>query len=339
MLGLRIYKPCETGKRAHATSQAAGGEVVRAILYNAPLDQPAHGRVSRDARKAHKQATPAEAAEKMKRLYQTETDGVTPHQRQALQDASEKKHSSWLSARPLASMHLNLTPEEFRDALTLRFQGRTDGNKQKCEGCGARWDLQHALNCSTGGLVTLRQNDVNHTWAALAAEAYPHTVRAQETIIREEGEVAGCPGLRGDFEVRGAYTRQRLAVFDTRVMNPSAASYVDKPWRDVLSLAAEEKKQKHGSTCKDKGYDFRPLVSSVDGALDREARNFLGLLAGRLSEKWQKEYSEVCGWMKARLQIAHLRAASACIRGTRGGKKGAHEIGLTGGESIGMAMM
>uniref|UniRef100_A0A0G4HUM5 Uncharacterized protein n=1 Tax=Chromera velia CCMP2878 TaxID=1169474 RepID=A0A0G4HUM5_9ALVE len=93
---------------------------------------------------------------------------------------------------------MNLSPDEFRDVMTIRYQGRVGGEKSRCEGYGRRWSLQHALNCPVGGLPTLRHDEVNRTWVSLAAEAYPTgAVHAEEPIIREEGGVQGCPALKG----------------------------------------------------------------------------------------------------------------------------------------------
>mmetsp|Transcript_12131 Transcript_12131/g.23444 ORF Transcript_12131/g.23444 Transcript_12131/m.23444 type:complete len:86 (+) Transcript_12131:376-633(+) len=45
---------------------------------------------------------------------------------------------------------------------------------------------------------------------------------------------------------------------------------------------------------------------------------FLKKLAKLLSEKWWKQMNEQDSRVRLRMQSAHLRAASACIRGTTG---------------------
>ena len=40
-------------------------------------------------------------------------------------------------------------------------------------------------------------------------------------------------------------------------------------------------------------------------------------LAAKLAEKWDKPYSEVCGYVNARMSIAIVRATHRCLRGSR----------------------
>ncbi len=56
---------------------------------------------------------------------------------------------------------------------------------------------------------------------------------------------------------------------------------------------------------------------STDGLLGKEAKTLLKKLSSVLSEKWGKSYSEVCGYVNARMSIAIVRATHLCLRGSR----------------------
>jgi hypothetical protein len=62
---------------------------------------------------------------------------------------------------------------------------------------------------------------------------------------------------------------------------------------------------------------FTPFVVSTDGLLGREASTFAKRLAQKLAIKWQRSYSQVCGYVNARLSIAIIRATHLCLRGSR----------------------
>jgi hypothetical protein len=50
--------------------------------------------------------------------------------------------------------------------------------------------------------------------------------------------------------------------------------------------------------------------------LGREAKTFAKRLAAKLANKWEKSYSQVCGYVNARLNIAIVRATHLCMRGS-----------------------
>ena len=58
-------------------------------------------------------------------------------------------------------------------------------------------------------------------------------------------------------------------------------------------------------------------VTSVDGLLHREAEHFLKRMATCVASKWKKSYAQTCGYIRARLSFAIIRAASLCLRGSR----------------------
>ena len=74
----------------------------------------------------------------------------------------------------------------------------------------------------------------------LAALAYRDIIC--EPIVQEGGD--GVPALIADLGIRGVWLPQVEALFDVRITNADAPSYVS-PVADVLAAAEEEKKKKY----------------------------------------------------------------------------------------------
>jgi hypothetical protein len=83
----------------------------------------------------------------------------------------------------------------------------------------------------------------------------------------------------------------------------------------VLEAHEREKKKKHLEACLEQSRHFSPFVASMDGLLGKESRTLLKKLFPLLAEKWEKPYSEICGYFNARMSIAMLRATHLCLRG------------------------
>jgi len=67
--------------------------------------------------------------------------------------------SGWLSVIPIAGNEFDMSPDEFRDSLALRY-GRTPIKMpDTCDADGSVFDLNHALNSPKGGLVYGRHNE------------------------------------------------------------------------------------------------------------------------------------------------------------------------------------
>ena len=106
-------------------------------------------------------------------------------------------------------------------------------------------------------------------------------------------------------------------MIDVRITDVDAKSNRSKE-PDKVSLAHErEKKKKHLGACLEQRRHFSPFVVSADGLLGKEAKILLRKLSAMLAEKWEKPYSEVCGYVNARMSIAIVRATHLCIRGSR----------------------
>ena len=64
-----------------------------------------------------------------------------------------KETGSWLSAVPTFVNGLSLSKGEFRDGLRLRYGLKIDDLPKVCDGCNAKFTVNHALSCKKGGLV------------------------------------------------------------------------------------------------------------------------------------------------------------------------------------------
>lgn len=182
---------------------------------------------------------------------------------------------------------------------------------QACDGCGNRnFDLDHALCCKTGGLITRRHNELRDLLAEMCEKAWGNVVK--EPIISEES-----PGLRGDLAVRGVWEAQREALFDVRVVDTDAPSYISRTVKSVLKSAEDEKMRKYLQAVEERHATFTPLVISVDALCAPQMDSFLKVLADRIAEKTWMNYGRMLSWIRTRVGMGTMRAVSMCIRGTR----------------------
>lgn len=96
--------------------------------------------------------------------------------------AIDGRTSCWLTTLPLSHYHFNLSPVEFRDALSLRY-----GKCPRAFHASAMVaTLQHFLDCKRGVLVIQRHNEIRESLGDLCAHSFPSVVR--EPIVHEADE-------------------------------------------------------------------------------------------------------------------------------------------------------
>ena len=81
----------------------------------------------------------------------------------------------------------------------------------------------------------------------------------------------------------GVWQPQGEALFDVRVIDTDAQSYISHSVAVVLVGAEEEKKRKYRLAAEARHASFSPFVISVDGDLGKEVALFLGRIADWLS--------------------------------------------------------
>ena len=319
--GLGIPDPTRTATECHATSVACTQVLTESLISGTDLDAQVHamhaGKERQARRKVHKDAAEAQ-------LKELTADLDPPAARRY---ARAKQTGSWLTTTPDLLNGTVLSSEEFRDSLRLRYGLTPLSLPERCDGCSQKFSVGHAMTCKKGGLVQLRHNDVAAEWHQLCAKALSPSAVSDEPLIhscRDSSEdtraAAGTerlPELRGDVAVHGFWRRGSTTIFDVRITDTDSPSYRGQAPEKVLARQEKEKKDKYNEACLARRRHFTPLVFSVDGLQGAEAKAASRRLASRLSAKWKRQYSEVCGFVRSRLSMALVRTTSLCLRGAR----------------------
>ena len=180
------------------------------------------------------------------------------HQR-IMERLNGNKVSSWLTVLPIARNHFDLTAQEFRDSLALRYKKPLLSLPDKCDGCGASFDVNHTLSCRRGGLIGQRHNEVRDAIGDLAALAWGKV--SKEPVVQEAREGSDC--LVADLRIWGVWFPQAEALFVIRVTDTDAQSYLNHTPKEVLETAEKEKKKKYSMACEKRRASFTPLCMEL----------------------------------------------------------------------------
>lgn len=86
-------------------------------------------------------------------------NSLTLKTQRAVDLASEKGASNWLTVIPIDEMGFTLNKGEFRDALKLRYDWEIADKPSICV-CGDVFNVDHAMVCRRGGFIMQRHNEL-----------------------------------------------------------------------------------------------------------------------------------------------------------------------------------
>ena len=137
--------------------------------------------------------------------------------------------------------------------------------------------LDHFLICMKGGLIVQRHNEIRDAVGDMAAMVWGQVRRepiVSDAVVDPSGET-----LVADLSVRGVWLPQAEALFDVRIVDTDAQSYLTHTPKSVLFGAEIEKKRKCSAACCARRTHFTPLCFSVDGLTGGETSSFIKKLA------------------------------------------------------------
>ena len=241
----------------------------------------------------------------------------------ALDLATAKGASAWLSTLPLSEYGFTLHKSAFHDAVALRYGWPLSQTPSHCA-CGNTFSVEHALSCPIGGLPSLRHNEIRDLTANLLTkvchqvhvEPELQPVSAPESFPLSTANIQD--GARLDIAMNGFWGgRFKHCYVDVRVFNPYApsnANSIPSAYRRHENI----KRRAYGQRIREVEHaSFTPLVLSATGGMASEATTFYKRLASLLAAKWGDEYCVVMGWIRCCLSFSLLHSAIACIHGAR----------------------
>jgi hypothetical protein len=329
--GLAIPDPTVTAETNWSASTVICGHIIAAIRGTTIYRSADHLSVLKTGKAEIRKRRDDCSMDEMESILRTIPKGESRTIRRG------RETGAWLSILPSTVNGTELSAQEFRDAISMRYGIVPSDLPHKCDGCDAPFTLQHALGCKVGGLVISRHNEIRDELIHMAGKAMTPSAIRDEPLIRP-GRVAEktitCPASgtdsksskekestgesdRGDLLLRGFWARGTDCIVDVRVTDTDAKSYCHRAPDKVLESGEKLKKKKYLEACLEQRRHFTPFICSVDGLLGREARTFAKRLAAKLAQKWQRSYSQTCGYVNARLSIAIIRATHLCMRGSR----------------------
>ena len=241
----------------------------------------------------------------------------------ALDLASEKGASSWLTCRPLCRHGFTLSKGDFRDGLCLRY-GWTPPRLPSLCVCSKPLNVSHALSCPFGGFPTLRHNEVRDI-TARALRQVAHNVTVEPHLQPVTGEAfrhrtaVTEEQARLDVAASGVWGGRFERIFiDVRVFNPFASS------NRATSLAAsyrrheQEKRRKYEERVREVEHaSFVPVVLFASGGYGKHANALFTRIASLLAEKSKEPYGQIISLLRCRLGFALVRCGAMSLRGSR----------------------
>ena len=237
--------------------------------------------------------------------------------KRAVELATEKGSSNWLTVFPLKELDYNLNKKEFRDAIKLRYDWEITDTPMICA-CGVQFSVDHAMVCQRGGFIIQCHNELRDLEAEMLRMVC-NDVEVEPVLQEVTGETLNhgankAPDARLDIHARGFWERQRSAFFDVRVCHPNADSYrlfLIKYTRSIRTRQYAERVMdiEQGT--------FTPPIFTTTGGMADESVVYHSRLAELIANKKGGSYASAISWIRGKVSFAIVRPAILCLRGSR----------------------
>ena len=313
--GLGLGNPSLEARREYASSVKVTKPLVEQIVSQS------HQLPEDSLTKPAQQEVRSERSKELEHRAERIKEMATRKTQQALDLATEKGSSAWLTVLPLQDLGFNLNKREFRDAVKLRYDWPVEDIPSTCA-CGGAFTVDHSMICKLGGFITQRHSELRDLEAEFLSMVCSD-VEIEPVLQDISGEHLNrgsnkAQDARLDIHERGFWERHRSAFFDVRVCHPNAVSYRDLEPQQIYRIHENEKKRLYSERVLDIEHGtFTPLVFTTTGGMGKECLKYHSRLAQLIAIKKGEQYAKTISWIRTRTSFALLRSALVCLRGSR----------------------
>ena len=230
--GLGLGNPSLEARRAYASSVKVTKPLVEQIVSQShQLPEDSLTKLAQQEIRSERSKELEHRAERIKEMAPRKTQ-------RALDLATGKGSSAWLTVLPLQDLGFDLNTREFHDAVKLRYDWPVEDIPSTCA-CGEAFMIDHSMICKLGGFITQRHNELRDLKAEFLSMVCSD-VEIEPVLQDISGEHLNrgsnkAQDARLDIHARGFWERHRSAFFDVRVCHPNAVSYRDLEPQQILS--------------------------------------------------------------------------------------------------------
>ena len=160
MGGMGLANPSQVAALEYVASTNISGLLAQQIKSQThePPDDNVIGAVQREMRQVKNQY--------LKERLEEVKCSISGKALRAVDLATQKGASSWLTVLPIRDVDFDLNKSEFRDAVKLRYDCEVPDTPSVCV-CGDMFSVDHAIICKRGGFVIQRHNELRDLEAEL----------------------------------------------------------------------------------------------------------------------------------------------------------------------------
>ena len=143
------------------------------------------------------------------------------------------------------------------------------------------------------------------------------TVNGATKLIGQPRQVVVPADLRAYVRAHGFWERGTTVMSNIRIVKLDASYYLRRTPEKALVQAEKENKDLYLQACLERRNTYTPMVYSADRIPGAEALAAQKRLAVLLSYILKREYSEMCGFVRARISLAIVRSNSLLLHRPR----------------------